>query len=355
MNISIIGAGNGGQAMAGHFALLGHRVTLYGRNLSKISIIAETGRIHLTEAINGVGNLLRVTDDLETSLREADLVMVVTTADAHRELAKQIAPFVKDNQVIVLNPGRTLGVIDFSTALYQNTSKRVYVAEAQSLIYACRAETPGNVRIIGIKDNVLLAAYPAIDTPYVCELLNSMFDCFVPAANILVTGLENIGAIFHPAVLMFNAAAIERGNLFYFYNDMTPAIAGFLEKLDQERLAIGKAFGIKLKSVSEWVSFAYTGIFGDTLCEKMQNNPAYYKILAPSKLESRLITEDVPTGILPMVELGKISGVPTPLLQSVLHISEALLERDFNVDGRTLKNLYYDIDDLNVIKEKLQS
>lgn len=87
----------------------------------------------------------------------------------------------------------------------------------------------------------------------------------------------------------------------------------------------------------------------------MQNNPAYYKIQAPSKLESRLITEDVPTGILPMVELGKISGVPTPLLKSVLHISEALLERDFNVDGRTLKNLYYDIDDLNAIKEKLQS
>jgi len=355
MNISIIGAGNGGQAMAGHFALLGHRVTLYGRNLSKISIIAETGRIHLTEAINGVGNLLTVTDDLETSLLNPDLVMVVTTADAHKKLAKQIAPFVRDNQVIVLNPGRTLGALEFSTALCQNTSKRVYVAEAQSLIYACRAETPGNVRIIGIKDKVLLAAYPAIDTPYVCELLNNVFDCFEPAANILVTGLENIGAIFHPAVIMFNAAAIERGNLCYFYNDMTPAVAGFLEKLDQERLAIGKAFGINLKSVSEWVSFAYTGIFGDTLCEKMQNNPAYYKIQAPSKLESRLITEDVPTGILPMVELGKISGVPTPLLQSLLHISEALLERDFNVDGRTLKNLYCDIDDLNAIKEKLQS
>lgn len=355
MKISIIGTGNGGQALAGHFALMGHRVTLYGRDLSRISIVAESKRIHLTETINGVGQLYQVTDDLSSALSEAELIMVATTADAHRLLAKQMAPFIRENQVIVLNPGRTLGALDFSNSLYQHTQGRLFIAEAQSLIYACRAETPGNVRIIGIKDKVLLAAYPATDTSYVCELLNSVFDCFVPAANILVTGLENIGAIFHPAVIVFNAAAIERGNLFYFYNDMTPAVAGFLEKLDYERLAIGRAFGIKLKSVSEWVSFAYTGIVGDTLCEKMQNNPAYYKILAPSKLESRLITEDVPTGILPMVELGKIARVPTPLLQSVLYISEALLERNFELEGRTLKNLFYDIDDLNAIKEKLHS
>lgn len=354
MNITIIGTGNGGQALAGHFALLGHKVTLYGRDLSKISIVAETKSIHLTEAINGVGYLFNVTDELSIALFDADLIMVATTADAHRLLAKQMAPYLRDNQAIVLNPGRTLGALDFSHTLYKHTNCRVYIAEAQSLIYACRAETPGNVRIIGVKDKVLLSAYPARDTKYVCELVNEVYNCFEPTANILVTSLENIGAIFHPAVILFNAAAIERGNLFYFYNDMTPTIAYFLEKLDQERLAIGKAFGINLKTVFEWVSFAYTGIEGDTLCEKMQNNPAYYKILAPTTLNSRLLTEDIPTGILPMVELGEIANVPTPLMQSILNLSGALLGVDFKINGRTLQNIFYGIEDMNSIKEKLQ-
>ena len=353
MNITVIGIGNGGQAMAGHFALLGHRVTLYGRDLSKISTITETKKIHLSEEINGVSHLSLVTDSLRVALRDAQLIMVVTTADAHRGLANEMAPFVKDNQIIVLNPGRTLGALDFSNALYQNTNMRVYIAEAQSLIYACRADTPGNVRIIGVKDKVPLAAYPATDTLHVLEVLNSVYSCFLPASTILETGLENIGAIFHPSVILFNAAAIERGNEFYFYNDITPAIARFLETIDRERLTIGKSFGLNLRSVTEWVSYAYPGIIGDTLCDKMKNNPAYDKILAPVKLDNRLLTEDVPTGILPLLELGKITGVPTPLMESVLHISQSLLMRNFQVEGRTMKNLFPDEDNIDSIIKRL--
>jgi opine dehydrogenase len=353
MNISVIGIGNGGQAMAGHFALLGHRVVLYGRDLSKISIISETKKIHLSEVINGTSHLSLVTNSLRIALRDAELIMVVTTADAHRGLAKEIAPFVKDNQIIVLNPGRTLGALDFSNALYQNTNKRVYIAETQSLIYACRADSPGNVRIIGVKDKVPLAAYPATDTLHVLEALNSVFPCFLPARNILETGLENMGAIFHPSVILFNAAAIERGNIFYFYNDITPAIARFLETIDRERLTIGKSFGFNLKSVTEWVTYAYPGIIGDTLCDKIKNNPAYYKILAPIKLDNRLLTEDLPTGILPLIELGKISGVPTPLMESVLHISQTLLMRNFKEEGRTMKNLFPEESNVDSIIKRL--
>jgi opine dehydrogenase len=340
MNICVIGIGNGGQSIAGHFALLGHRVTLYGRNLSKVSIISETKMIHLSGKINGSSYLSFVTDSLDAAVSDAQLIMVVTTADAHRDLAKQIAPFLRDNQIIVLNPGRTLGALDFSNVLYQNTDKRVYIAEAQSLIYACRADSPGNVRIIGVKDKVLLAAYPAVDTLHVLEVLNNIFPCFLSASNTLETGLENIGAILHPSVILFNAASIERGNLFYFYNDMTPSIARFLETIDLERLAIGRAFGFNLKSLTEWLSFAYPGINGDKLCDKIKNNQAYYKILAPTKLDSRLLTEDIPTGILPLIELGKIKGVSTPLIESVLHLSQSLLMRNFEVEGRTLKNLF---------------
>jgi opine dehydrogenase len=154
-------------------------------------------------------------------------------------------------------------------------------------------------------------------------------------------------------VILFNAAAIERGNMFYFYNDITPAIARFLETIDSERLAIGKSFGLNLKSVTEWVSYAYPGISGDTLCDKMKNNPAYYKILAPINLDNRLLTEDVPTGILPLLELGRIAGVPTPLMESVLHISQSLLMKDFQKDGRTIKNLFPDENNLDSIIKRL--
>lgn len=339
MNISIIGAGNGGQAMAGHFALLGHNVKLYNRNLDNIKPILSSGEIALNDKIVGVGKLRIVTDDLQEAISNSEIIMVVTVATAHRELASKMAPFLKDGQTIVLNPGRTLGALEFYNEINKYTNTRVYIAEAQSLIYACRADSPGNVRIIGIKVRVPLAAFPTEDTDYVLEKVNKVFPCFIKAKNILHTSLENIGAILHPAVIIFNTAAIERGNLFYFYNDMTASVANFLEKIDQERLAIGQSLGIELLSLYDWVSYAYNDIEGESLLEKMRNNPAYFKIKSPSALESRLLFEDIPTGLLPMTEIAKLVKVRTPLMSSIIEIMQSLLGVNFYSCGRTLSNL----------------
>lgn len=342
MKIAVIGAGNGGQAMAAHFSLLGHEVSLYSRDITKLSKAILQKGIELTGEISGFGIIHLITNNIELAISDAELIMITTVASAHRSVAEKIAPFVKSGQIIVLNPGRTLGALDFTQSLYENTNVKVYIGEAQSLIYACRIEADAFVRVIGVKDRVMFSAYPSSDTDYILQKINGVFNCFIKASSILQTGLENIGAILHPAVVLFNAAAIERGNTFYFYNDMTPAIASFLEKLDNERLLVGKSFGITLHSVSDWVSYAYSDIEGNSLCDKMQHNKAYYKIQAPTKLNSRLLTEDVPTGILPIIELGKMNNVKCPLMTSVLSLTEGLLEVDFVKNGRTLKNLKID-------------
>lgn len=347
MNITIIGAGNGGRAMAGHFAWLGHRVTLYGRSLESIPAITQTKTISLSGKINGTAVLHEVTDDISEAMSEAELVMVVTTADAHKDVAAKIAPYIRDDQIIILNPGRTLGALEFSNELQKHaTNKRVFIAEAQSLIYACRAEDDNNVNIIGIKNKVLLAAYPASDTSYVLEKINQVYDCFVGVSNILSTSLENIGMLLHPSITILNAARIEKGERFYFYADMTPSVAAFISKIDRERIEVGRAFGVQLNTLSDWVSLAYEGIEGQNFYEKVLNNPAYGEIIAPTTLKNRYLLEDVPTGILPLVELARLSKVPTPLLESVLHISEVLVDQDFSINGRTLKNL--GIDNLTV-------
>lgn len=69
------------------------------------------------------------------------------------------------------------------------------------------------------------------------------------------------------------------------------------------------------------------------------NNPAYYDILAPSSIYTRQLMEDIPTGVLPMLELGKIAGIEMPLFESVLNICSQLLNVDFRKEGRTLEHL----------------
>ncbi len=355
LNITVIGAGNGGQAIAGHCAMNGHHVCLYNRSLTHLSNLAQEKRIKLYGVIEGTGTLDVITCDIKQAVQFADIIMVATTAVAHRELATLMAPYLKKDQVVILNPGRTGGAWEFLKVLNAHKNvPHVYLAEAQTLIYACRKKTEGVVDVIGIKDKVLLSGINRSETEYILQYLSHLYSCFLPAQNLLHTSLENIGAIFHPCVVLVNAATIERGGSFYFYRDMTPQVAHLIQLLDEERLAIGKAFGLNLISATDWVSYAYPGIQGDSLCDKMKNNPAYYDIVAPSSIYSRQLLEDIPTGLLPMSELGKCMGVKVDIMESIVTLCSSLLGVDFRKEGRTLSNLGLDKMSATEIREKYE-
>lgn len=340
MKIAVIGAGNGGQAIAGYLALNGLEVCLYDIDEPKIADIQKIGGIQLEGRIEGFGKVSSITTDIAETIKDAEVIMVTTVANAHSAVAKNIAPYIEDNQVIILNPGRTCGALVFKRTLADcGCTKRYYIGEAQTLVYACRVINNGHVNVIGIKDEVLLSGLPSADTDYIMKKINPFYPSFIKTDNVLRTSLENIGAMFHPCVLLFNAATIERNDVFWFYRDMTEQVAEFIEKFDEERIAVGNAYGIDLLGVKEWIKFAYKDTEGNTLCERMRNNPAYHDIKSPSTIFTRQLTEDIPTGVLPIMQLGKAAGVETPLLESMIHICEALLNMDLHTNGRSLKNL----------------
>lgn len=340
MKVAIIGAGNGGQTFAGYLSKVGFETSLYDIDVEKMETLKTLGGVQMEGRINGFGKIGCITTDIAEAVKGAEIIMVTTVANAHRAVANSLAPYLEEDQIVILNPGRTCGALVFKQTLKNaGCTKRIYLGEAQTLVYACRVIENGHVNVIGIKDEVLLSGLPAADTDYILSKLNPIYPCFMKADNVLNTSLENIGAMFHPCVLLFNAATIERNDVFWFYRDMTEQVAEFIEKFDAERLAVGKAYGIDLLSVKEWIKFAYKDTVGETLCERMRNNPAYHDIKSPSTIFTRQLTEDIPTGVLPIMELGKAAGVATPLLESMVNICEALLNMDLHTNGRSLKNL----------------
>lgn len=338
-DIAVLGAGNGGVAIAGALSAQGHRVRLWNRTSEGLRPFLDGFDVVLRGAVSARGILTMVTASIEEAIRGVSVVMVATTSDAHETLGAEIATYAEANQVYLLNPGRTGGaMVMWASMTPLLKGRRVFVAEAQSLMYACR--TSGReVDVIGAKAFVPVAAYPTRDTQHVVQTIRPLFECFQAAPSVLHTGLENIGAMFHPAIVLFNAATIERGQPFYLYQDMTPRIAAFLGRIDDERLALGQAFGMRLHSLFDWIKLAYPATEGETLCDRLRSNPAYHEIVAPTQLRSRLLTEDVPTGLVPMCSFGEAIGVAMPLTRSLIDLSSALLDVDFWTTGRTLDKL----------------
>jgi len=340
MKITIIGAGNGGLAIASHLARTGHKINLYSIFKGELEPIISKGGIELEGVEEGFAVLNKVTNNIKLALDGADLIMIVTPANAHAKIARDCAPYLKDNQIVVLNPGRTGGALEFSKILIQEKIKnKPIIGEAQTLIYACRKISSTKVVIYGVKKSLSVASFPAKNIEKLMKVLNSAYPQFVPAANVLQTSLNNIGAIFHPAPTILNSARIESGEKFdYYHEGITPVVATVLENIDRERVEVAKALKVEAQSAIDFLRESY-GVEGNSLYQAIQNNIAYKGVKAPKAVNTRYLTEDIPMSLVPIASIGHQLGILTPNIDSIIKIGSTMLNMDFWESGRTVDKL----------------
>ncbi len=337
----VAGAGNGGISMAGHLGLMGFGVRLYNRTDEHLNAVRWYGGVELEGVVEGFGPVAMATSSIGEAVRGADVVMIVTPSTAHRPLAEAMAPYLSDGQIVVLNPGRTGGALEFSAAVRKIAPERLpVVVEAQTFLYASRAANRHKGHIFSIKNGVPASALPSHMTPDALGVINVAFPAFVPGSNVLATSLENIGAVFHPALTLLNAGWIEStgGDFEYYLQGISPAVARVLELVDAERLAVAGALGIRTVSAREWLYLAYDSR-GDDLCSAIKDTSSYAGIKAPGSIDHRYIWEDVPMSLVPMSSIGAMLGVPTPTIDMVIDLARIMSGRDFRASGRTVATL----------------
>ena len=320
---AVIGGGNGGQSLSGHLAFMGFAVRLYDIFPQTIEAIRTAGGIRVDGAVDGFGKIELATTDISQAIEGADIIMIVAPAVAHHDIAVNCAPHLTDGQIVFIHPGATGGALEFNKVLLdQKCDKSVALAEAESLLYACRSQRPGHTTIFGIKNELMVAALPATETQRVVKLLNTAFPQMYAGANVLATSLGNANAMMHPAPTLLNTSLIESGrDWLYYWDGITPSIGAFVEALDEERLAVASAFGLEIPGILEWYKLHY-GAEGATLSEIVKQNQAYAEVRGQKTLHTRYLLEDIPTGLVPMAYLGKLAGVEVARMETVIKFGE---------------------------------
>ena len=344
IRITVIGAGHGGKAMAAHLAMEEFPITLYNRTAEHVAAIKELGGIYLESfdaGPRGFGKLVKVTSSIAEALEKAEMVMVVVPSSAHADIAKACAPYLTDGQIVILHPGRTCGAIEFSKVIRDNGCiADVSIAEAETFIYASRSDGPAQARIFRIKEAVPLAALPSYRNQLVLDQIHEVFPQFIDGGNVLQTGMNNMGAIFHPALTILNSGWIEstHGDFQFYIDGVTTSVARVLEALDRERVTVAAAIGIRALTGMEWLNLSYDAV-GEDLNEAIHNQPGYYGIKAPPTLNHRYIFEDVPMSLVPIASLGQRYGVSVTGIDGIIKLASIIHRTDYWRRGRTIEKL----------------
>jgi len=361
--IAILGAGHGGHAMSAELSQVGYEVNLYEHPdvADNLKPIIEKGGINLI-AHTPAGEPLelpaggktgfvkitgKVTSDMKEAVEGVDLIMLVIPSHVRESFIRLLAPHVEEGQVIVVWPGYFGALLVAKVLKDMGVEKDVTICETESLIYTCKKTGPAQIFVKGKKEKMLVAAFPSSRNESILGNLKKIFPKFLAAQNVLETTLANVNPPLHPQSILLNMYRVERkfypyfevmGGPFYSSYDVTPGMAGVMEAVDKERIALGKKVGLKIATLKDTLK-AFYGATGKDLYETILNCYAYQAQTGPTSLQHRYVAEDVPFALVPFASLGDQLGVPVPTIKSMAAIACAATGNDYWSKGLTMEKL----------------
>lgn len=333
--IFICGGGHQGLSMAAHLALNNVQVTMWNRTASNIQDIIDTKSICCSGIVNGIAKIKKASTEISEVI--SDFVMVTTPSSAHKDIACRLAPFVHKDMVIILNPGRTFGAIEFAeTLIKQGVKELPHIAETQTIVYTCRRSDRNSATIFAMKQGVKIAALRGSNMDYIMERIpECLRSYFEPVSSVAYTSLSNVGMVLHCAPVLMNVGWIEseKTDFKYYYDGISKSVAHLLEKIDQERVNTAKAAGYEIETLTQWLCRTYSAK-GDNIYSCIKTTEAYREIDAPPTLKTRYLLEDIPNGLVPLESIAVEKKIPIPTISTVIDLASAVMDIDFRSQGR---------------------
>ena len=301
--VSVIGAGSWGTALAVLLAHNGHEVTIWSHDPYEIEMLS-TKREQADKLPGGkLPENVKVSSDMEESLKGMDVVVMAVPSPVVRSVAKQMAPSISDGQIIV-NVAKGIEDETYMT-LTDIIEEEIPNAEVCVLSGPSHAEEVGR----GLPTTIVTGAGDRDTALYVQNIfMNPVFRVYT-SPDIL--GIELGGSLKNVIAL---AAGIADG---LGYGDNTKA--ALITRGIAEITRLGIAMGARAETF-----YGLSGI-GDLIvtCASVhsRNRKAGYLIgkgytMQEAMDEVKMIVEGVHSARAGL-ELSEKYGIETPIIQAV--------------------------------------
>ncbi len=345
MKIAVLGAGNAGCAISADLTLKGHEVTLIKTSHSLHDdnyeyLVNHNGEMILDEFGNHkTAYIDRVTRNID-EIKGKEIVIIYIQTNYHEELLQRIAPYIEDDQLLLINPGY------LSTAyVLKYINKRIIVAEAESSFIDGRIIYPGYFRVGFRNVRNPIGIYPKSRSEEAMKRLDLLRENCVYLGSVVEAALHNPNMIVHTVGSILSIPRIEKAKEeFCLYHEAytrdNPITWRIVEALDEEKKNVLEKLGF------ERLSYVNACKYRNSLDDSIDAREVFLEYAemetrakGPTKVDSRYITEDVPQGLVLLETLGKTLNVNTPICTALIEIASAALDKNYRREGRSIYSL----------------
>lgn len=326
MRIGIAGTGGIGYASAAWLAHAGHEVSVWSPRGGAADALRDAPL--QAEGVLQASVRVQVAPSAQAVAQGAAVLLVAVPMNAHKTVMDRLLPHLTGGQTVIVSSMASLSAL----YLYEQALARgidITVAAMGTTVLTARRAGPAQVRVMTRRSELGVSALPRARGAAALALCSQLFgELFVAEPNCLASTLANINPVAHGPLGLFNWTRIERAENWPQYHYMTPYVAGVIERLDAERLALARAFGLQVRTIE--AHFAKS--FGTT-APKLADIAAELHAKrggpsGPTDVDTRFLSEDMPYGLAFCEVLGGIAGVPVPATRTLLQAATLLLGRD---------------------------
>ncbi|TAK36344.1 MAG: hypothetical protein EPO21_02695 [Chloroflexota bacterium] len=349
MRVAILGTGNVGLACAADLTLVGHEIRLWGRErtelvgvLANAAVASGPGLIHLESAErHGDAHIAMVTLDIAAAVEGAEVIFVTDPAYTHDDITRAFAPHVRDGQMVAYLPAN-LSTPSAQRILEAAGVPGILLVEMAAPPYGTRRGLKGEAVIALRTICNLAAALPASRTNDAVAILQRIYPEIAAGSDILDVALVNPTSVIHPALVITNAGAIEHFGTNYDIHAQgtTAATLRLIYAVDAERIAVREALGYGEPhfSLQTYYDATRPGLrFFSGAGSKAVAASGLWR--DPITMEHRYLREDVSYGLSLVSDLGRLVGVPTPMVDALIQIASILRGTDLRRRDRSTSAL----------------
>ncbi len=336
MRIAVLGGGNGSYAAAADLAEQGHEVRLWRRDARALAPLLESPRLVLVDhrgrrevAID------RATIDAGDALRGAELVLVPGPAFAQADIARTIAPHLRDGQVVYLPPG-TFGAWAMAHIVRDcGNDARVAFAETGTLPYLTRKHGATEVAITTRATRLPTGVFPAVDSERALATIARAYPAIEAVEDALSGALMNAGPVIHPPLILMNAGPLEHFERWDIHAEGTqPSIRRVTDALDAERIAVREKLGYAAPHFPLSDHYENDRWMYGNAHDKLVDSGDWREHI--DLRTHRYMREDVAYGLAFLVSVADWAGVACPVARGLLSIASAITGEPLDRGPRTL-------------------
>lgn len=341
----MIGCGPGSMTMAVELGLKGYEIRicdmpLFDKNLRDIQ---KQGGIKVLGKINGFYKPEIVTTRIEEAIKGVDVIFINARAFGHHEIVKNMLPYLESGQMVI-SWTPYFFCLRFYDMVKKEGPKDVILAEGHILPYFTKIIAPATVEVYNVKKYLKIAAMPSKETSKVLSTIKHMFPACEMATNVLETSLDNFNFTAHVPQSLLNVGWWEQtnGDVEFYSSLVTPKVCDVMEAIDNERITVGKALGLKLTPHLIANNLAY-GIEANSLYEsfrRLTSHHTYRPKMSSNEFASRgALGEDLLYCFVPLSSIGDQLNMDTPIVDSLVNLACVILQRDYWTEGLTMEKI----------------